>query len=51
MLEYLFHKVERPAALLKETSTQVFSVKFTKFLRITILKNICGQLLLNFRSF
>ena len=51
MLEYLFHKVERPAALLKRDFNTGVSVKFTKFLRITILKSICGQLLLNFRSF
>ena len=51
MLEYLFHKVERPAALLKRDFNTGVSVKFTKFLRMTILKSICGQLLLNFRSF
>ena len=33
----------------KETTTQVFSSKFVEFL-ITILKNICGQLLLDFHS-
>ena len=30
----------------KETPTQVFSLKFAKFLRTPILKNICEQMLL-----
>ena len=40
-----------PATLLKKTPTQVFLVKFTKFLRTIILKNICERLLLNIRCF
>ena len=35
----------------KETPTQVFPVKFTKFLRTRILKNICEPLLLQFLSY
>ena len=33
-----------------ESPTQVFSVKFEKFLRTPILKNICEQLLLRFQK-
>ena len=32
------------ATLLKNTTTEWFAVKFSKFLRTTILKNICEQL-------
>ena len=38
--------VPRPATLLKkETPTQAFPVKFAKFLRAPIMKNICKRLL------
>ena len=49
----LWIKVWRPEALQlysKQTPTQVFPVKFEKYLRMLILKNICEGLFLNFKQ-
>ena len=51
MLETLFIKLQafRAASLLKRDSNiDIFSVKFVKFLRAPILKNVCERLLQNF---
>ena len=36
----------RPATLLKRDSNTVFPVKFVKFFKTCVLKNICDRLLL-----
>ena len=48
MLASLFDKAAGPGLQLceKETPRLVFSVKFAKFLRTSILKNICEKLIL-----
>ena len=51
VLESLFSKVAGLRAcnfIKKRLQQRCFPVKFAKFLRTTILKNICEQLLLNF---
>ena len=52
MLESLFNKAAalRTVTLLIETPTQAFPMKFVKFLRTPIVKNICEWLLLIFRN-
>ena len=43
-------KLLRPVTLLKRNSNTCFHVKFAKFLRAPILKNICERLLLSIIS-
>ena len=52
MLESLLIALQvfRRATLLKDTPTLMFPMKFAKFLRTPILKNICERLLLFFSS-